>query len=89
MTHEQAIEAGRIIAAASVSGNGSISSEILRRINEEIQKGSFPENMRADVLCGAGEFLEDIAYDVARATDAIDAARRDLKLARREERGAA
>lgn len=89
MSPEQATEMGRIIAAASVSGDGSISSEILRRINEEIQKGSFPENMRAEVLRGAGEFLEDIAYDVARATDAIDAARRDLKLARREERGAA
>lgn len=77
MSPEQAIEAGRRIAAASVAGDGSISSEILRRISEEVQKGSIPELMRAEVLRGAGEFLEDIAYDIARATDAIDAARRD------------
>lgn len=91
MTAEQAIEAGRVIAAAAVAGNGSISSEILRRIQEEIQKGSIPEIMRAEALRGAGEYLEDIAYDIARATDAIDAARRDNNwiAPRAESRGAA
>lgn len=91
MTAEQAIEAGRFIAAASVAGNGSISAEILRRIQEEIQKGSIPELVRAEALRGAGEFLEDIAYDIARATDAIDAARRDNSRTtpRAETRGAA
>jgi hypothetical protein len=72
VTPAQAIEAGRVIAARAVASNGSISSEIMRQISDGIRSGSIPESMNADVLRGADEFLNDLAYDVARATDAID-----------------